>query len=91
MKISRGVQAAIPLILTPLVLFGIDSMGSDKAVILIIPWLAFSVVYLLFFLVLNKRFTSAILLTICSFFASLISAYAITFAVLSYFSWRVNA
>ena len=66
-------------------------MGSDKAVILIIPWLALSIVYPVFFLALSKRFASTALLTISSCFASLVSAYIITFAVLSYFSWRASS
>ena len=90
MRVSRRVQALIPLVLTPFVLVGINSMGSDKAVILVIPWVAFSIVYLPFFLILSKRFTSSALLAIVSSFASLVTAYAITFAVLSFLSWRAS-
>lgn len=91
MRITRRVQAVIPLMLTPFVLFGINSMGSDKAVILVIPWIAFSIAYLPIFFILGKRFTASALLTIVSTFASLVTAYAITFSVLTFFSWRASS
>lgn len=90
MAIPRGVQAAIPLILTPFVLLGITFLGSDKAPLLVIPWVAFSAIYLVFFLVLSKRFKSGALLAFCSGVASLVGAYGITFAALSYLSWRAS-
>lgn len=80
----------MPLLLTPLVLLGINNLSSDKAVILFIPWLAFSFFYLLFFLFLNKRIGSTTLLTLSSGFVSLLSAYAIMFAVFSY-AWRAGS
>jgi hypothetical protein len=87
----RWIQALIPIVATPLVFFAINNMGSDKAVLLIIPWLAFSAMYAVLFLVLSRHLVSTLLLTMTTFLASVVGAYAITFAVLSYLTWRAGA
>lgn len=89
MRLSRRVLALMPLLLTPLVLVGIDSMSSDKAIILAIPWLAFSIVHLLLFFFLNRHIGSIALLILTSGLVSLLSAYAITYAIFSY-AWRAG-
>jgi hypothetical protein len=88
---GRWVQALIPIVATPLVFFAINHMGSDKAVLLIIPWLAFGAVYAVLFLVLSRHLAATVVLTTATFLASVVGAYAITFAVLSYLTWRAGA
>ena len=85
MTFSRLIQAAIPLLLSPLVILWLDSSGNDKAMAFSIPWMAFSAVYLIVFLLLSRPVKSTFLLTLFSAAISVaVGAFGVSYLVISY-------
>ncbi|OGT56495.1 MAG: hypothetical protein A3E01_10425 [Gammaproteobacteria bacterium RIFCSPHIGHO2_12_FULL_63_22] len=85
MTFSRLIQATIPLLLSPLVILWLDSSGNDKAIAFSIPWLAFSAVYLIVFLLLSRQVKSTFLLTLFSATISVaVGAFGVSYLVISY-------
>lgn len=90
MNISRRFLALVPLVLTPLVLLGINSMSSDKAIVLIIPWLTFSIFHLILFLFLNRHIPSTGRLILTGLLMALFITCVITLYILSH-AWSASA
>ena len=80
--LSRIAQSLIPLFLTPLVLWGVNNLGSDKTPILIIPWFMFCVVYAVTFNLLFKHFSSRAVLFVVAVLASIVASYVLALVLL---------
>ena len=92
MTISRLLQSAIPLFLSPLVILWLSHSGNDKVIAFSIPWVAFAAVYFIPFLCLSRPIRNTFLLTMASaIIAIAVGAYGITFLVISYLKAHAGA
>jgi len=78
MTLPRGLQATIPLLLTPLVALWLDMAGGDKAPVFVIPWMAFGVAYWIAFAQLAKVIKGTLALTLASVAAALAGGAVLT-------------
>jgi hypothetical protein len=77
LKIPRGIQAMVPLLLTPLVALWLDATGNDKAPVFVIRWMAFGVAFWIAFAQLAKVIEGTLALTLAAFVVALAGGFAL--------------
>jgi hypothetical protein len=78
MTLPRGIQATIPLLLTPLVALWLDATGNDKSPVFVIPWMAFGIAYWIAFAQLARVIKGTLWLTLAAVVAAVAGGAALT-------------